>query len=44
MVIEAVTGKDYREVIRERITEPLGIADDVFVGVPEAQDPAASMI
>ena len=36
MVIEAVTGKDYRDVIRERITEPLGIADDVFVGVPEA--------
>ena len=36
MVIEAVTGKDYRDVIRERITEPLGIADDVFIGVPEA--------
>jgi CubicO group peptidase (beta-lactamase class C family) len=38
MLIEAVTGKDYRDAIRERITGPLGIADDVFVGVPEAQD------
>lgn len=44
MLIEAVTGKDYRDVIRERITEPLGIADDVFVGVPEAQDSRCVMI
>jgi CubicO group peptidase (beta-lactamase class C family) len=38
MVIEAITGRDYREIIRERITEPLGIGEDVYVGVPEAQD------
>jgi len=38
MVIEAVTGQDYRDVIRERIMAPLGIADDVYVGVPEEQD------
>lgn len=38
MLIEAVTGKDYRDVIRERIMEPLGIADEVYIGVPEAQD------
>jgi CubicO group peptidase (beta-lactamase class C family) len=38
MLIEKVTGQDYRDAIRERITGPLGIADDVFVGVPEAQD------
>ena len=44
MVIEAVTGKDYRDVIRERITEPLGIADDVFIGVPESQDSRCVMI
>ncbi|MDE2006092.1 MAG: beta-lactamase family protein [Rhodospirillales bacterium] len=37
MLIEAVTGQDYREVIRERIIAPLGLADDIFVGVPEAQ-------
>ena len=29
MLIEAVTGKDYRDAIRERIMTPLGIADDV---------------
>ncbi|ETR76432.1 hypothetical protein X566_17345 [Afipia sp. P52-10] len=44
MVIEAVTGKDYRDAIRERITEPLGIADDVYIGVPEAQDNRCVMI
>ncbi|MDQ8728397.1 serine hydrolase domain-containing protein [Bradyrhizobium sp. LHD-71] len=44
MVIEAVTGKDYRDAIRERVTEPLGIADDVFVGVPETQDSRCVMI
>lgn len=38
MIIEAVTGKDYRDAIRERIMEPLGIADEVYIGVPEAQD------
>src|SRR5439155_19082805 len=38
MVIEAVTGRDYRDVIRERIMAPLGIADDVYIGVPEEQD------
>jgi len=36
MVIEAVTGQDYRDAIRSRITEPLGLADDIMVGVPEA--------
>ena len=37
MVIEAVTGQDYRDVIRKRVMEPLGLANDIFVGVPEAQ-------
>ena len=37
MVIEAVTGQDYRDVIRTRVMEPLGLANDIFVGVPEAQ-------
>jgi CubicO group peptidase (beta-lactamase class C family) len=37
MVIEAVTGQDYRDVIRERVIEPLGLGNDIFVGVPEAQ-------
>src|ERR1019366_9907273 len=37
MVREAVTGQDYRDVIRTRVLEPLGLANDIFVGVPEAQ-------
>jgi CubicO group peptidase (beta-lactamase class C family) len=34
MVIEAVTGQDYRDAIRQRVIEPLGLGDDIFVGVP----------
>ncbi len=34
MVIEAVTGQDYREVIREKVLAPLGLAGEIFVGVP----------
>ena len=34
MVIEAVTGRDYREVIRERVIAPLGVGDELYVGVP----------
>jgi CubicO group peptidase (beta-lactamase class C family) len=37
MVIEAVTGRDYREVIRERVIAPLGVGDELYVGVPEAE-------
>ena len=35
MVIEAVTGQDYRDVIRTRVIEPLGLGNDIFVGVPK---------
>jgi CubicO group peptidase (beta-lactamase class C family) len=34
MVIEAVTRRDFREVIRERVIGPLGLIDELFVGVP----------
>ena len=37
MVIEAATGQDYRDVIRTRITEPLGLDKDIMVGVPSDQ-------
>src|SRR3954452_13927488 len=37
MVIEAVTGQDYRDVIRDNVLAPLGLAKDVFVGVPSAE-------
>ncbi len=36
MVIEAVTGQDYRNAIRARIVEPLGLGNDIFVGVPDS--------
>jgi len=43
-LIEAVTGQDYRVFLRDRILAPLGIADDLFIGVPEgAQRRAATM-
>jgi CubicO group peptidase (beta-lactamase class C family) len=34
MVIEAVTGQDYRDVIREKVIAPLGLTNDIMVGVP----------
>jgi CubicO group peptidase (beta-lactamase class C family) len=37
MVIEAATGHDYRDVIRERVIGPLGIGDELYVGVPAAE-------
>ena len=37
MVIEAVTGQDYRDVIRRKVIEPLGLGNEIFVGVPPAQ-------
>jgi CubicO group peptidase (beta-lactamase class C family) len=37
MVIEAVSGQDYRDVIRDKVTAPLGLDGDVMVGVPLQQ-------
>lgn len=34
MVIEAVTGEDFRAVIRKKVIAPLGLDRDIFVGVP----------
>ena len=36
VLIEAITGRDYREFIRSEVLDPLGL-DDIFVGVPEHQ-------
>ena len=36
VVIEAVTGRDYRDVIRDQLLDPLGL-HDLQVGVPEAR-------
>jgi CubicO group peptidase (beta-lactamase class C family) len=36
-LIEAVTKHDYRDFLTQRIIEPLGLAHDVFVGLPDAE-------
>ena len=36
-LIEAVTKTDYRSFIRENVVAPLGLGDELFVGVPDAQ-------
>jgi CubicO group peptidase (beta-lactamase class C family) len=36
-VIEAVTGADYRDFLRQRVIEPLGLGRDMFVGLPDAE-------
>jgi CubicO group peptidase (beta-lactamase class C family) len=36
-LIEAVTKTDYRAFIREHVIAPLGLGEDLFVGVPDAQ-------
>ncbi|MDO9708830.1 serine hydrolase domain-containing protein [Paracraurococcus lichenis] len=37
VLIEAITGQDFRAFIKARVLEPLGLQDEVFVGLPEAQ-------
>ncbi|WP_018655603.1 serine hydrolase domain-containing protein [Actinomadura flavalba] len=36
-VIQRVTGRPLAQVLREEITEPLGIADELYFGVPRAE-------
>jgi CubicO group peptidase (beta-lactamase class C family) len=43
-LIETVSGIDYRDFLRQRIIEPLGLANDVFVGAPDAQHNRAATI
>ncbi len=50
VLIEAVTKTDYRAFIREQVIEPLGLGDELFVGLPDGRheravdmhEPAAS--
>jgi CubicO group peptidase (beta-lactamase class C family) len=37
MLIAAVTGQDYRDAIRTRMIEPLGLERELFLGIPQAQ-------
>ncbi|HEX9420713.1 MAG TPA: serine hydrolase domain-containing protein [Methylomirabilota bacterium] len=36
-MIEALTKSDYRDFIRANVAEPLGLGNELFVGLPEAQ-------
>ena len=42
VLIEAITGADYREEIRKRVIEPLGLTQEMFLGLPEAEDDRAA--
>jgi CubicO group peptidase (beta-lactamase class C family) len=43
-LIEIASGMDYRDFLRQRIIEPLGLGGDIFVGMPDAEHArAASM-
>ena len=37
MVMEAVTGWDFRDAVQRLVITPLGLENDVFMGLPEAQ-------
>ncbi|MSP76443.1 MAG: class A beta-lactamase-related serine hydrolase [Rhodospirillaceae bacterium] len=37
VLIEALTGKDFRDVIRETVCEKLGLGRELYVGLPEAE-------
>jgi CubicO group peptidase (beta-lactamase class C family) len=43
-MIEAVTKADYRDFIRANLVEPLGLGNELFVGLPEAQQGRAADI
>jgi len=37
VLIEALTGRDFRDVIRDTVIEPLGLGRELYVGLPEAE-------
>ncbi len=42
VLIEALTKTDYRAFIREQVIEPLGLGDELFVGLPDARHDQAT--
>lgn len=44
VLIEAITGQDFRAFIRERVIVPLGLHDEIFVGLPAAEQGRAAGI
>src|SRR5260221_3032759 len=37
MLIEALTGVDFRDFIRDEVIAPLGLGNDIFVGLPDRE-------
>lgn len=37
-IVQGATGRHIKDVIREEIAEPLGVADSMFVGIPDGLD------
>jgi CubicO group peptidase (beta-lactamase class C family) len=42
VLIEAITGADYRDEIRKRVIAPLGLASEMFLGLPPSEDDRAA--
>ena len=42
VLVEALTKQDYRTFIRDNIVEPLGLAGELFVGLPEVEGKRAA--
>jgi CubicO group peptidase (beta-lactamase class C family) len=42
VLVEALTKQDYRTFIRENIVEPLGLAGELYVGMPEVEGKRAA--
>ena len=42
MVIEAITGQDFRRVVSDLVLQPLGLGQDLFMGLPNQLLPAHS--
>jgi CubicO group peptidase (beta-lactamase class C family) len=42
VLIESLTGSDYRTFIRDNVIEPLGLGAELFVGMPDAEDKRAA--
>ncbi|MBV9522945.1 MAG: beta-lactamase family protein [Alphaproteobacteria bacterium] len=42
VLIEALSGEDFRDFIRNNLIAPLGLGADIFVGLPESETPRAA--
>lgn len=44
MLIESITGRDFRDYIREAVIEPLGLGRELYVGLPDSEHGRAADI